>query len=209
MGQHRKQESPPAWTQEAYRPPRSKCSLCCSVGGGGGDPSRGQGGYPILTWLGKYSSPILTGGIPSWPGWRIPQSWLEGTPSWPGWGGYPILGYPNRTGVLLWPGLVNPPGKDLGSVTWERTGTRLPLERTWYQWLGKELVTGVPLESTWYQWRGKGHGTGVLPRCEQTDTHENSTFHILRMRAVITILIFGVERKSGFSCTKGDYEIFL
>ena len=26
-----KQESPPAWTQEAHCPPRSKCSLCCSV----------------------------------------------------------------------------------------------------------------------------------------------------------------------------------
>ena len=26
---HQKQESPPAWTQEAYRPPCSKHSLCC------------------------------------------------------------------------------------------------------------------------------------------------------------------------------------
>ena len=26
-----KQENPPAWTQEAYRPPRSKCLLCWSV----------------------------------------------------------------------------------------------------------------------------------------------------------------------------------
>ena len=38
------QESP-AWTQEAYRPPRSKCSLCCSV------------------------SQREWGGIPSSPGW--------------------------------------------------------------------------------------------------------------------------------------------
>ena len=37
-----RQESPPAWTQEAYRPPRSKCSLCWSVSWWG----RG-GGYPI------------------------------------------------------------------------------------------------------------------------------------------------------------------
>ena len=31
-----KQESPPAWTQEAYHPPRRKYSLCCSVSEGGG-----------------------------------------------------------------------------------------------------------------------------------------------------------------------------
>ena len=35
-----KQESPPAWTQEAYRPPRSKYTLCCSSRGY--PPNRGQ-----------------------------------------------------------------------------------------------------------------------------------------------------------------------
>ena len=30
-GRDVEQESPPAWTQEAYRPLRRKCSLCCSV----------------------------------------------------------------------------------------------------------------------------------------------------------------------------------
>ena len=37
------QESPPAWTQEAYRLPCSKCSLCCSKGG---TPSQVWGGLP-------------------------------------------------------------------------------------------------------------------------------------------------------------------
>ena len=31
MTAHVEQESPPAWTQETHRPPRSKYSLCCSV----------------------------------------------------------------------------------------------------------------------------------------------------------------------------------
>ena len=34
-------ESPPVWTQEAYRPPRSKHTLCCS---GRGVPTLGEGG---------------------------------------------------------------------------------------------------------------------------------------------------------------------
>ena len=39
------QESPPAWTQEAYRPPCSKYTLCWSGGGTpGGAPC--QGGVP-------------------------------------------------------------------------------------------------------------------------------------------------------------------
>ena len=58
------QESPPAWTQEAHRPPRSKYSLCCSVGERGCTPT-------IHTWLG--------GGTPTRPGWG-------GTPSRPGQG---------------------------------------------------------------------------------------------------------------------------
>ena len=35
-----KQESPPTWSQETYRPPRSKYSLWCSLWGGGGTQSR-------------------------------------------------------------------------------------------------------------------------------------------------------------------------
>ena len=50
-----KQESPPAWTQEAHRPPRSKYTLCCS-GRGVPLPERvpppGKIGTPppIQTW---------------------------------------------------------------------------------------------------------------------------------------------------------------
>ena len=40
------QEGPPAWTQEAYRPPRSKHTLCCLGGGGGGTYPRQ--GVPTL-----------------------------------------------------------------------------------------------------------------------------------------------------------------
>ena len=51
-----KQESPPAWMQEAHRPPRSKYTLCCS-GGGRGAPAGGGGWYPLpggvlVSWMG-------------------------------------------------------------------------------------------------------------------------------------------------------------
>ena len=44
------QESPPEWTQEAYHPPHSKCSLCW-----------GGGGYPIQSW-GEVPHPDLPRG---------------------------------------------------------------------------------------------------------------------------------------------------
>ena len=59
------QKSPPAWTQEAYRPLRSKYSLCCPISGGKG-------------------TPVLTGGRGGWyPSLArgVPQSWPGGTPS--------------------------------------------------------------------------------------------------------------------------------
>ena len=81
-----KQESPPAWTQAAYRPPRSMCTLCCSNRGyppvqvqgqdGGGTPIPGQdigdtpcpgqdvagGGVPHPVLMGwGYPHPVLTG----------------------------------------------------------------------------------------------------------------------------------------------------
>ena len=69
-----KQESPPAWTQEAYRLPCSEYSFCCSnwVPPGRVPP------HPDLAW----GVPYL--GNP--PG-RVP-------PSWPGLGGYPYWGIP-------------------------------------------------------------------------------------------------------------------
>ena len=108
--------------QEAYRPLRSKCSLCWSAWGGvpnlrsrggtlsqvqGGTPSQIQGGYPIPG----------QGGTPSQGGYPIPG--LGGTPSQV-WGvphlrsgGYPIpggtpskvrLGTPSQVGGYPIPG---------------------------------------------------------------------------------------------------------
>ena len=96
------QDSPPAWTQEAYRPPRSEYSFCCpnwgwgvphprsrSWWGGGGYPIPGQGGTPSLPGVPHlgFPCPDLTGGVPqpgvpppSWPG----RVWGGGTPSPPG-----------------------------------------------------------------------------------------------------------------------------
>ena len=56
-----KQEIPPAWMQEAYCPPCSKYSLCCSVSQGNTYPGR-----DYLPW---------TGG--SYPAWGY-QPWMEG-----------------------------------------------------------------------------------------------------------------------------------
>ena len=74
-----KQESPPVWTQEAYRPPRS-----CSVSQ--------QGWCPIQSWWGVTPIQSSWGGVPHivliGGGYPI-QSWCgRGYPSWEGWG-YP------------------------------------------------------------------------------------------------------------------------
>ena len=52
------QESPSAWTQEAYRPPCSKCSLWCCVSW------QGREGCPIHSWTGRIPHPVLDGEIP-------------------------------------------------------------------------------------------------------------------------------------------------
>ena len=119
------------------------------------------GGYPIVTWV---------GGTPSLPAREVlhpdlakglPKSWLGGVP------------YPDITSGLpptwdwgsphAWDWVPPPPGKGDGTSHW-----------------------GIPL---------KGHGKigsimgwrwGTPSGCEQTDTCENSTFLILRMRAVTT-----------------------
>ena len=116
---HIKQESPPAWTQEAYRPPCSK-----SLAGGGGGylpwgtppllcPDLAEG---YLPWPGV---PTLEYCSPPWPGrgggvtyLGVPPSpiltWLAGTylgvPPSPilTWQGVPTLGYPSP--ILTWLG---------------------------------------------------------------------------------------------------------
>ena len=112
-----KQESPPAWTQEAYRPPRSKCSLCWSVLGGypvpclGGYPIPGLGGYPISGPRGVPHP--RSGGVPH------PRSRGLSTQSRHGMG-YP----PGQT----WDGV--PPRQDLGWGTPSQTWDGVPTQ-TW------------------------------------------------------------------------------
>ena len=115
-----KQESAPAWTQEAYRPPRSKCSLCCSV-------SWQREGYPIHPgWEDGYP-------IQSWFGDTTTQSW---------WGTHPVL-----TWDLTWRGIPHPvlggggvPGYLL-SLTWDQTWDGIPS--------CLDLEMGAPPIQTW------------------------------------------------------------
>ena len=102
------QESPPAWTQGAHRPPCSKCSLCCSVyWGGGGLP------HPALVegTLGTPPPSRSGQGVPWVPphhpdlGWGTPQT-LDAVPPTQTWVGVPLhplrpeMGYPTpRTGM--------------------------------------------------------------------------------------------------------------
>ena len=150
-----RQESPPAWTQEAYRPPRSKYTLCCSCWGGGvpwaGTPPSGgvpRAGAPCwgvtlgrCPLLGGYprQAPLLLGGTPG----RHPLP--GGTP-----GGCPLpgpwMGYP-------------PPGP--GIQTWK---SRYPPVQTWKSRYPPPIWTwdGVPPHQL----------DGVPPpppRCELTD----------------------------------------
>ena len=96
------QDSPPAWTQEAYRPQRISYSIRFPIRGGGGRSPTLAEGY--LHWLGggylPWDTPL------SWPGqggtylgWGVPT--LGYIPSsWPDQGctylgqGVPTLGYP-------------------------------------------------------------------------------------------------------------------
>ena len=106
------QESPPAWTQEAYRPPRSKYMPCCSSWctvplswprWWGGVPHSasvltwdedGWGGYPMLVMGGyhRYPPPCpdLGPGQREYPmpGYPLPRPGMEYPPSRPG------MGYP-------------------------------------------------------------------------------------------------------------------
>ena len=78
----KEQESPPAWTQEAYHPSRSKCSLCWGVGG---TLSQVRGGYPSQIW-GEGDTPSQV-----WGG-TLSQTW-DGVPP----PTRPGMGYPPRT----------------------------------------------------------------------------------------------------------------
>ena len=100
MKNNMKQESPPAWTQEAYRRPCSKCSLCWW----GGTPSSHGRGVP---------HPVMVGGTPSSHG-----GGTQGTRQTPdlGWGTPPTIrpgmGYPT---IQTWDGV--PPHQTWNGVT--------------------------------------------------------------------------------------------
>ena len=80
------QESPPAWTQEAHRPPRSKCSLCCSVCVCGGGP---RWGTPNMGYPPRHRVPPEMGHPPDLR-WGTPTSELRwGTPPTQTWDGVP------------------------------------------------------------------------------------------------------------------------
>ena len=96
------QETPPAWTQEAYRPPRSKCPLCCSVQAGG-TVSWPGGGDLILTWSEGVLRHGIARGYPSTA--PLPERTWERT--WD-WGPHGIEVPP-----LKWPG-TRDLGKNLG-----------------------------------------------------------------------------------------------
>ena len=102
------QESPPAWTQEAYRPPHSKCSLC-------------WGGYPSQVWGGTPSHVQGQGKLPRPRSRGVPHP-RSGGVLHPRSGGYPIpclWGVPHlRSGGYLIP--------CLGGGTW---GTPPPSSR--------------------------------------------------------------------------------
>ena len=106
------QERPPAWTQEAYRPPCSKYSLCCPnwvpPPGQGTPPARvpplarvpPPAGYAPCQGTPPAEYPPWQGTPPAgYPPW---QGTPQGTP--PGQG-TPLAGYPPQAG----PGRVPPP----------------------------------------------------------------------------------------------------
>ena len=106
------QESPPAWTQEAYRPLCSKYSLCCP---NWVPPGGTRGGYRVPprvpprggTWvtpLGGYlGNPpwVPPGGVPGTPPGYPPWGYLGTPPGYPPGGGVPGTppGYPPRGGT--------------------------------------------------------------------------------------------------------------
>ena len=115
----RQQESPPAWTQEAYRPPRSKCSLCWR----GVVPRPISGGVPHLR-SGGVTHP-RSGGVPHPISGGYPSSGQGGTPSQVWMGGYPIQSWWGVPQVppLSRPGMGYPP-----NLSW---GTPPPLYLGW------------------------------------------------------------------------------
>ena len=113
-----------AWPQEAYRPPCSKYSLCCSVSGWeGGTPVLTGGtlflasGIPALSWLGGCLSPGDSLSRDMGTSWKGPGTRDQGKNL--------RLGTP-------WRGPVTRPGKEPGTGILPRNYLGLETcERTW------------------------------------------------------------------------------
>ena len=134
--------------QEAYRPPRSKCSLCCSV-------SRPGGGVPIQSWTGGYA--IQSGGM------RYPSQVWMGVPPPPG----PGMGYPPSAGKVppIGPGMEYPPPRHLEWGT-----PSLPGPGMGYHPPHLDLGWGTPPTWTW----NVVHPPPT-PKVGQAHTYENIT----------------------------------
>ena len=162
------QESPPAWTQEAYRPPCSKYSLCCP----NWVPPRA--GYPPNKGTPPARVPPQPGYPPGQgtPPARVPPG--QGTPLWPG--------YPPGQGTP--PTRVPPqPGPPPARVP-PRQGTP-PARVPPLAGPGRVPPPGCPM-AFWEMLQSiMGYGYPSPPKCGQT---ENITFPILRMRAVTMLL---------------------
>ena len=199
------QESPPAWTQEAYRPPRSKCSLWR---GGypnpGGYPIPGLGGTPCQVWegypmrglggtlcqvwggvphpsSGGVPCPML-GGTPSQVQvWGVPHPDLVvgGTPSWPG-GGYPRYPPPPAR-----PGMGYPPGQTWYGVPPGQTWDGVPPPGQTWDGVPPPARPGMGYPPPSQTWDGV---SPPPPRCELTNKLKTVPSLIFRMRAVITFV---------------------
>ena len=148
-----KKESPPAWTQEAYHPLRSKCSLCPMLGG---TPSQVQGGYPIPGLGGRVPHP-RSWGVPCLRSRRYPIPGLGGFPI-PGLGGTPSQGQGSTLSqvqggypTLTWMGR-GVPHPDLGFGTPPaRPGMGYPLPPDLRSWDGVSPPTSVDRYTDWCQ----------------------------------------------------------
>ena len=166
-------ESPPAWTQEAYHPPRSH-SKCLLFGGGGtmGTPPGPEMGYPPRPQMG-YPPPDLRWGNPPdlrWSTPPLPGPEMEYPP--PG----PQMGYPPWTwdGVTPWtwdgvppyldlrwgtphgPEMGYPPDLRWGTPPDLRWGTPLPRPEMGYPptwtWTWTWTWDGIPPPKMWTDW---------------------------------------------------------
>ena len=133
------QESPPAWTQEAYRPPCSEYSFCCPnwvpppagyppswPGQGGTLPGYPPAGYPLAVYP-------LVGYPPA--GYRVPPSRV------PPWAGYPPGRVPPLAGY--------PPG-------WTWQGTQPPGVCPMEFWVMLQSIMGYgypPPPQVWTDWK--------------------------------------------------------